>query len=239
MESTYSFPPEYPYQLIFDLLTDAHLTQYGVNEDSYTITDASGNIVWQRTNTQIGPSTTYRDTVSLPMGCYTFKFEDDLGGTALNDPNYNEGDGMTNWPDVNNTVGHMYIRRINNLVLKNFAAGDGWDTNPNGMDFGHEMYFQFTVGYYLNVPDIKGDDVMTIYPNPSKGIFNLDMSFSEQQDVTVTVYDRLGNKVVDKLLKNVSVEINQIDLSNQPNGIYFINAQSKDKRIAGKIVKSE
>jgi hypothetical protein len=40
-------------------------------------------------------------------------------------------------------------------------------------------------------------------------------------------------------LKNVSVEINQIDLSNQPNGIYFINAQSKDKRIAGKIVKSE
>jgi hypothetical protein len=239
MESTYNFPPEYPNQLIFDLLTDAHLAQYGTNEDSYTITDETGTIVWQRTNSQILASTTYRDTLNLPTGCYEFKFEDDLGGTSLNDPNYNEGDGMTNWPDQTNTVGHMFIRRMSNQVLKNFATSDGWDTNPNGMDFGHEMYFQFTVGYYLNVPQIKYDDIMTIYPNPSKGIFNLDMSFNEQQDVTVSVFDMMGNKVFDQNLKNVSAEINQIDLSNQPDGIYFITAQSKDKRIARKIVKSE
>ena len=238
MESTYSFPPEYPNQLIFDLLTDLHLQQYGTNEDYYTITDATGTIVWQRTSAQILPSTTYRDTLSLPNGCYTFKFEDDLGGTAPDDPNTNEGDGMTNWPDQTNSVGHMFIRRVNNQVLKNFAASDGWDTNANGMDFGHEMYFQFTVGYYLNVPNIKYDDVMAIYPNPSSGIFNLDMSFDKAQDVSVVVYDIMGNRVYNQLLKNVSVQISKIDLTVEPNGIYFVTAQGKDKRISRKLIKN-
>src|ERR1035441_8984161 len=129
MESTYSFPPEYPNQLIFDLLTDAQEARYGFSEDSYTISDENGNVVWQRDNTMILPSTQYRDTVNLPSGCYTFKFEDAFIGVALNDPSYNQGDGMTNWPDTTNTVGHMYIRRINSQVLKNFVNSDGWDTD--------------------------------------------------------------------------------------------------------------
>jgi hypothetical protein len=238
MESTYSFPPEYPNQLIFDLLTDAQEARYGFSEDSYTIIDENGNVVWQRDNTMILPSTQYRDTVNLPSGCYTFKFEDAFIGVALNDPSYNQGDGMTNWPDTTNTVGHMYIRRINNQVLKNFANSDGWDTDANGMDFGHEMYFQFTVGYFLNVPDIKYDDVMAIYPNPSKGIYNLDMSFNDAQDVSVTVYDMMGNKIYNELFKNIAVEIKTIDLSNQPAGIYFILAQSKDQRLTKKLIKN-
>ncbi len=226
MESDYTVVPQYPSTLVFDLLTDAHYNQVGANEGSYKITDGAGNIVWQRNN--LTPSTAYKDTLNLVNGCYEFHFTDDYYVADINDPNHNEGDGMWNWPDQTNSVGHMVIRKINpNGVLKQF-----------GMDFGHELFQQFTVGYYLDIPNQKGDELMIIYPNPSAGIFNLDMAFNEPQDVAVAVYDMMGNKIVDQLLKNVSVQINKIDLTNQPTGIYFITVQGKDKRISRKLIKN-
>ncbi|MEI6816311.1 MAG: peptide-N-glycosidase F-related protein [Bacteroidota bacterium] len=228
MESTYSMPPQYPNSIVFDLMTDAHYNQYGNNEGSYTITNDAGTVVWQRTAASLAPSTVYKDTVNFLNGCYTFHFTDDLGATDPTDPNYKEGDGMTNWPDQTNTVGHLFFRR----------ASSGTIFRSFGMDFGHDMYQQFTVGYYLDLPTIASENVMTVYPNPSKGIFNLDMSFNDAQDVTVVVYDMMGARILDETLKNVSVLSNKIDLSSHPDGIYFITAQSKDKRLSKKIIKS-
>ncbi len=225
MTTTYSMPPQYPSTLIFDLLTDYEYAEYGYPEGSYTITDDQGNIIWQRSN--LNPSTTYKDTLNLANGCYFFHFIDQLPYTDWTDPNYNEGDGMTAWPDTNNIDGHMNIRKANGAILKSF-----------NMDFGHELFQQFTVGYYLDVPNIPVPDVLSIYPNPSKGIYNLDMSFSQAQDVSVVVYDMMGNKIYDQLIKNATVQINKIDLSNQPDGIYFITAQTKDKRISRKLIKN-
>jgi len=226
MESNFTNVPQYPSTLIFDLLTDNQYARYGAPEGSYTLTDDQGNIIWQRNN--LAASTTYKDTLTLANGCYFFHFTDELPYTDWTDPNYNEGNGMTSWPDTNNTNGHMFIRKMStNFVIKNF-----------NMDFGHELFQQFTVGYYQDIPNIPYEELLTVYPNPSKGIYNLDMSFNTPQDVTVMVYDMMGNKIMDKLLKNVSVEINKIDLTDKPNGIYFITAQSKDKRLSKKLIKN-
>ena len=226
MEISYNIPPQYVGELIFDLLTDAHYNQYGYNQGSYTIKDENGNIVWQRLNNLL-PSTLYKDTIELADGCYEFHFTDDQGITNPNDESYNQGDGMTNWPDDTNTSGHMFIRKKSNgVTLKNF-----------NMDFGHEMYLQFTVGHYLNITPLTNDDILTIYPNPSNGVFNLDMSFNEPQDISVIIYDLTGRRIFNEILSNVSIEIHSIDLSKQPNGLYLATILGKDKQLIRKLIK--
>src|SRR6185295_9687439 len=133
MKSDFNFPPQFDADIIFYLRTDLHYDQYnGYHQGSYTVKDENGNIVFQRANSSLQANTIYRDTLHLSNGCYEFRFTDDVSGaTSTLDPDYNYGDGMTNWPDqTNSPVGQMYIRRASNgSLLKNFI-----------MDFGREMY---------------------------------------------------------------------------------------------------
>jgi Secretion system C-terminal sorting domain len=69
-----------------------------------------------------------------------------------------------------------------------------------------------------------------VYPNPSNGIFHIGQ---EKQRGTFRVTDQIGNTIQTPTLNN------QIDLSKQPNGIYFIHffEDGFDKVQTEKIVK--
>jgi hypothetical protein len=72
-----------------------------------------------------------------------------------------------------------------------------------------------------------------IYPNPSKGIFNI--SLGNLQPTGIEVYDLTGKKVYEKKEVTISNFETKIDLSNVTQGIYFVkiidNNQSTVKRI--------
>ncbi len=58
----------------------------------------------------------------------------------------------------------------------------------------------------------------SLYPNPVKDKLNIVLS-SETNNATVTIYNVLGNKVMNKSLNNV---FNKIDISNLSSGIYLV-----------------
>jgi hypothetical protein len=72
-----------------------------------------------------------------------------------------------------------------------------------------------------------------VYPNPSKGIFNI--SLGKLQPTGIEVYDLTGKKVYAKNEIAISNFETKIDLSNVTQGIYFVkiidNNQSTVKRI--------
>ncbi|MBP6039037.1 MAG: T9SS type A sorting domain-containing protein [Flavobacterium sp.] len=72
-----------------------------------------------------------------------------------------------------------------------------------------------------------------IYPNPSKGMFNI--SLGNLQPTGIEVYDLTGKKVYEKKEVTISNFETKIDLSNVTQGIYFVkiidNNQSTVKRI--------
>jgi uncharacterized repeat protein (TIGR01451 family) len=78
-----------------------------------------------------------------------------------------------------------------------------------------------------------------IYPNPSNGIFNLKTKQLEDLKInSFEVFDILGQKVFDANDITISSSSNsQIDLSNQPNGIYFVKANGLNKSFSKKIIK--
>lgn len=68
---------------------------------------------------------------------------------------------------------------------------------------------------------------ISIYPNPSTGIFTLEINIESPKEVIV--YDILGNIVYS--VSNVLTKYPQLDLSSKSNGIYFV------KVISGDIIK--
>lgn len=72
---------------------------------------------------------------------------------------------------------------------------------------------------------------ITLYPNPATGLINLSsLQLSDQSGLT-TVYDIFGSKVYHSEGLPLS-----IDLSTQPNGIYFIHFTNNSQNVVKKIM---
>ncbi len=65
-----------------------------------------------------------------------------------------------------------------------------------------------------------------IYPNPSKGVFNIKFDKEATEIRTVRVTNLQGQEVYSAKLSSGST----IDLSNQSNGVYFISIETEDQR---------
>lgn len=213
LESDFTAPPIYPSNLVFEYKTNA-----APEEDSYVLLDESGNVVWQRDNS-LTASTTYRDTLSLPDGCYRFIMTDlGVGGA---------GDGLAWWANPGQGSGTMRIKKTTgNTTLKSFPT-----------DFGHELYLQFGVGTFSGVPEVHGGDMkIEIFPNPAPKKFTIDIHESYPQDVIVTVFDILGNEVYHAFRKQIATDNISVDLSGYSDGSYIVRAVSESGVMSKKVV---
>jgi hypothetical protein len=76
-----------------------------------------------------------------------------------------------------------------------------------------------------------------VYPNPSTGIFTITLAGVQNPDsyrdelVTIEIYNVLGEQVLTELRQ--PADDNLIDISNQPNGIYFYRVTSPNGELIG------
>lgn len=76
---------------------------------------------------------------------------------------------------------------------------------------------------------------LTIYPNPSDGIFNLDYSKDMNFVGTfITITDINGRIVFESLLTK---DLKKVELNKQPAGVYFINIKSDNLNYFGRVIK--
>jgi hypothetical protein len=76
---------------------------------------------------------------------------------------------------------------------------------------------------------------VNIYPNPSEGKFTIATSGKEIS--SVEIYNVMGEKVY-SFLNSGSVNVKEIDISSQPDGVYFISMRSQNDVSTQKIVIS-
>jgi phosphatidylserine/phosphatidylglycerophosphate/cardiolipin synthase-like enzyme len=75
---------------------------------------------------------------------------------------------------------------------------------------------------------------LVLYPNPTSGEFTITKKNSFE-DSNIAIYDILGKRVLKKQYNNLNNEI--IDISNQANGLYFVDVNFNDKTQHFKLVK--
>jgi hypothetical protein len=83
----------------------------------------------------------------------------------------------------------------------------------------------FTVSTSSSLKEVADNLInVNVYPNPSKGIFNLNSTFTKNQNLTISVTDLLGRELLVKNQNALQGENNfKLDLSTFQEGVYFVN----------------
>ena len=99
-----------------------------------------------------------------------------------------------------------------------------WLAGPN---------FNLGSGARVNVPFSD----LQVYPNPSRGIFNVEFNSDDVQNIVIKVTNAMGEEIyIEKLTNFVGQYTNQLDLSEYAKGVYFLRIVSDRGTIDNKII---
>ena len=85
-----------------------------------------------------------------------------------------------------------------------------------------------TATFTFDVNQISVDEdfmngTLTIYPNPTRGLFNVEFATMASEEVEISIVNMVGQVISRDLVTVNGVYQNQFDLSEAPSGVYFIS----------------
>ena len=99
------------------------------------------------------------------------------------------------------------------------------DANDCTQDFG-----PFVVDVDVSVHDIVYDFSLEVYPNPSNGLFYLEVSDLRSSDeMQIELLDLTGKQISQKLVTGSTDYTEQLDLSAEAAGVYFLKVVLSDQ----------
>ncbi|WP_027419957.1 T9SS type A sorting domain-containing protein [Crocinitomix catalasitica] len=203
-----------PTPVINDLFYVWFKTNDAARENEIYIRNQNGEIVYSRTD--LPNSTEYKDTLDLPAGCYTLELTD------------SDHDGIGFWAS-GETSGFIRLREVGGGMIETFTT-----------DFGAYMKYSFTVDYALSVDDYEENFNLNIYPNPSKGVFNINLDNFKGENIQLEVHNRLGAIVHREVIGANNPDgylQREIDLTDVADGMYFVKIISENNTATRPIIK--
>ena len=96
---------------------------------------------------------------------------------------------------------------------------------------------QITCSPVLGLPTEQlSEDAMQIYPNPSKGVFNVLISLPKKGPIYLNVFNSMGALLSSSQLSDTDTELMEINLSQHPKGLYMIQLQTESQRIIKRVL---
>jgi len=129
--------------------------------------------------------------------------------------------GVSRWLGVGFTINHKGY------------AGLGWDSASNDL----QDYWEYSANSTEGIGSIlEQQGEITIYPNPSTGVFIIELNNEKAEVKNIEVYNILGEQVCSQSSTNRSSL--SIDLSSDPSGIYLYRIITKNGDLisSGKMV---
>ncbi|HXD91711.1 MAG TPA: T9SS type A sorting domain-containing protein [Bacteroidia bacterium] len=150
------------------------------------------------------------------------------------------------------------IRKINTAGIITTVAGggtngvaDGGSPTAAGIDQPTGVTFDAAGNFYIadnlgarirmvtnistvGITKFANKNEINIYPNPSGGVFSVAI-VNEAEQSQIEVYNILGECIIRQTATSVN---SQINLSSQPNGVYFIDITIDSTQYTRKIIKN-
>ena len=136
-------------------------------------------------------------------------------------------------PQLRNEIvlGGMSFSNLSSPVSFRFY---GWNSEGNVGTFSLDNVRIIGSAAMATVVKENSKQELTLFPNPSStGIFTVDFGNTINQ-TTVTVYDVVGKIILTKEINSINKQ--SIDISNQANGIYFVNIKNDKSIVTRKII---
>jgi hypothetical protein len=206
--STFNNVKVYPTKFVIFMITNAATSAInpGYNESHWELKNDAGTVIASRTN--LTNSTTYRDTVDLLDGCYTFTMNDD------------GCDGVSWWAyqyyTPNPGSGSIRFNKLSPAIpLKNF----------NG-DFGCQITERFIVSSAVTgIEKTESTSKFMLYPNPATSKINVLFDMTELQTINYVITDITGKEVKAGTFSNIGSDIYPIEVDNLLSGMYFMTCK--------------
>ncbi|ARV08337.1 bacillolysin [Winogradskyella sp. PC-19] len=145
-----------------------------------------------------------------------------------------EGSVESSWGTSIVDLSQIGVVANSTLKLRFEVGSDGC----NGRDGWYlDEIAVYNCNFALSVKDFNDlAEILTIYPNPSNGIFNLKKN--SKVDLTfANIYD-LNGRLINKInLESMNTET-QVNISNSATGLYFVEVNSKSGKHTFKIFKN-
>jgi len=87
----------------------------------------------------------------------------------------------------------------------------------------------------VGIPDISGGIFSRVYPNPTSGNLTVEVSLDKSQLLNITIYNVIGEKITDISDARTLGGTYEIDLSDQPDGFYFIRLRTENGVLTQKV----
>ena len=148
---------------------------------------------------------------------------------TVNFTDYSTG-GVTSWswsfpggtPDASNEKNPVVTYSNTGTFDVQLIVG-----NRNGYDTLLKPAY-IVVDYPTGIDTKQATLAFSVLPNPNNGIFTLNIGSFRDDIVTVKLFNLLGNVIFEEKDMPVNEKLSrQINLSNQPNGIYFMTVKGK------------
>jgi len=149
--------------------------------------------------------------VQLVSGCNS----DGSGRLTLGCEDNTDFGGLKTIEDPYLTIGNTYYI----MVYSNNSPGD----------------FQICVTHSCSdgIQKIIDDDNISIYPNPTNNKFSIEID-NRNESYNLEILNTIGQVVLNKKITN---NVEQVDLSGQSAGVYFVKLQSGNNTIVKKVIK--
>jgi len=97
-----------------------------------------------------------------------------------------------------------------------------------------EITCRAPVGVAENANNISNR--VKLIPNPSNGIFSILTTFETGQDLTFKVFNYMGQQIGENKENNVTLNSFEFNLSNNSNGVYFIEISNGREKSVKKVI---
>jgi hypothetical protein len=109
-------------------------------------------------------------------------------------------------------------------------------TNSEGTAYGNEVSFTTSAGMSTGVINGLSDDGISLYPNPSSGIYHLDIDQMNSSFIEINIKNAEGKTVYSKRIENAGTSLHEsFDLTGK-KGIYLIEIISDNTILKDKVV---
>ena len=118
--------------------------------------------------------------------------------------------------------------RLTNLTSQNVLARDSHHHRLNpvkAVDYNGAI----TYSDWKSV-EIKGWDIVRIYPVPTDDYLNIELTSNQNDKVTLTVYDALGTLVQQevKVVQNANQQQLKLNTSKLSEGVYYLSITNQN-----------
>ena len=180
-------------------------------ENTLSITDMWGNIVFGRTNHTA--NTTYRDTLVLSPGCYSFEFLD------------SGNDGLSYWADTQQGSGFFRWKLNGGGVIETFEP-----------EFGRTISKPFVIGDIVGISETPARSSFSVFPNPASEAITIMVNGIDGAQ-QLRLFDMNGRLLLDEVWNTSTSAQRSIALGEAAPGLYLVTLSTDNGILQQRVIK--